>query len=62
MFFVSSSGSLTSHFMICQNFVGLSVANGYITCGSETNEVCMPFLSLFQIGSLLLLLFFIEVS
>lgn len=22
-----------------QNFVGLSVSDGYITCGSETNEV-----------------------
>ena len=24
-----------------QNFVGLSVSDGYIACGSETNEVCV---------------------
>jgi len=26
-----------------QNFVGLSVHDGYITCGSETNEVSILF-------------------
>lgn len=26
-----------------QNFVGLSVSNGYIACGSETNEVSLLF-------------------
>lgn len=25
--------------LLPQNFVGLSVADGYIACGSETNEV-----------------------
>lgn len=30
---------LTLYFLVLQNFVGLSVADGYIACGSETNEV-----------------------
>jgi len=25
-----------------QNFVGLSISDGYIATGSETNEVCIP--------------------
>ncbi|KAM5572240.1 protein SPA1-RELATED 2-like [Rosa sericea] len=29
-----------------KNFVGLSVSNGYIACGSETNEVCAYYRSL----------------
>lgn len=33
-----------------QNFVGLSVADGYIACGSETNEVYNPF-TLLEISS-----------
>lgn len=27
--------------LLLQNFVGLSVSDGYITCGSETNEVVL---------------------
>jgi len=36
---ISSCGYL----LLLQNFVGLSVANGYIACGSETNEVWLQF-------------------
>lgn len=28
-------------FFMLQNFVGLSVSDGYIATGSETNEVCI---------------------
>lgn len=28
-----------SFILLAQNFVGLSVSDGYIACGSETNEV-----------------------
>lgn len=31
--------NLTVLLLLVQNFVGLSVLNGYIACGSETNEV-----------------------
>lgn len=37
-------------FLLLQNFVGLSVSDGYIATGSETNEVCifhMLFVSFF---------------
>lgn len=37
--------------LILQNFVGLSVADGYIACGSETNEVIFYF-SLFRLVGL----------
>lgn len=30
---------LIVHHLFAQNFVGLSVLDGYIACGSETNEV-----------------------
>ncbi|CAI7797580.1 unnamed protein product [Closterium sp. NIES-54] len=37
----------TSHLSLSrQNFVGLTVADGYIACGSETNEVCAQSISL----------------
>ncbi|EOY24948.1 Ubiquitin ligase protein cop1, putative isoform 8 [Theobroma cacao] len=36
---------LTFHLLL-QNFVGLSAADGYIACGSETNEVCAYYRSL----------------
>ena len=37
---------LVLHLVLLQNFVGLSVADGYIACGSETNEVLLPILYL----------------
>ena len=33
-------------FSFTQNFVGLSVMDGYIACGSETNEVSITYLLL----------------
>lgn len=37
---------LIPSFILIQNFVGLSISDGYIATGSETNEVCFfePFL------------------
>ncbi|KAJ8451161.1 hypothetical protein Cgig2_026970 [Carnegiea gigantea] len=37
---------LVLHLLLLQNFVGLSVADGYIACGSETNEVYTYYKSL----------------
>lgn len=39
--------SLTTYLCIFQNFVGLSVLDGYIACGSETNEVSFLYFPLF---------------
>lgn len=52
-------------FLLLQNFVGLSVSDGYIATGSETNEVCifhMLFVSFFFLSVLYLFKVLMKIS